>query len=189
MWWNCILSEHKQQSLNRCLVSYVVNSLSTLYEWTLYWCCLFFLKPPSSRKCFHSEWLVFCVNNILLAKPSVSYFCPANLQSLIGTAVLANQIGHRSFRHFFSSQYYFFVTNISCLELALQLWKLLQYPHRRRRFSPYTEMFCYTTNRCSRGRLPKTPCGNLVSLFTPLFYDGNQTQTAPFTRLHRTLFT
>lgn len=108
---------------------------------SIYWCCLFFLKPPSSRKCFHSEWLVFCVNNILLAKPSVSYFCPANLQSLIGTAVLANQIGHRSFRHFFfSSQYYFFVTNISCLELALQLWKLLQYPHRRRRFSPYTDV-------------------------------------------------
>lgn len=36
---------------------------------------------------------MFCVNNILLAKPSVSYFCPANPQSLIGTAVLDNQIG------------------------------------------------------------------------------------------------
>lgn len=55
------------------------------------------LANPKQKELFIVNDWCFCVNNILLAKPSVSYFCPANLQSLIGTAVLANQIGLMSF--------------------------------------------------------------------------------------------
>lgn len=47
-----------------------------------------------------NDWGFLCKQH-LLAKPSVSYFCPANLQSPIGTPVLTNQISVIFYRYFF----------------------------------------------------------------------------------------
>lgn len=63
-----------------------------------------------------NDWC-FCVNNILLAKPSVSYFCPAKLQSLIGTAVLANA-NHIAPMSICPTLY---ICNVSCLAWCLYL--------------------------------------------------------------------
>lgn len=77
---------------------------------------------------------MFCVNNILLAKPSVSYFCPANLHSLIGTAVLDNQIGH----FIIFPGLYFSHTHLCCLAHCLFSKKILQQPNRRKRYSAFS---------------------------------------------------
>lgn len=98
-----------------------------------------------------NDWGFLCKQH-LLAKPSVSYFCPANLQSPIGTPVLTNQISVIFYRYFFPT-----CSHFSCLDCSLVLWELLQHPSRRKRILVLQECLscCCTTDRPGSVRLRK----------------------------------
>lgn len=163
-----------------CCCVCVLECVYMVWANPIYWSCPFVLLTFRHRAFIVNDWC-FCVNNILLAEPSVSY----SYFSEPSFAYLDTSIYIKHPRSVFLP----FKTKLTLAYLVIiYFWKLLQHPNKPQRCPRFT-LSSNASDTVNGWPFQEINCQCSFSLFRLLFFPGHCGQNNLFTRCYWSLFT